>query len=115
MALVRLHIEDGNHKGALKQMERALDTPKLSDPHDGSGEVWELAGRVFFTWWQEQWQRKYLDRAWGCYQKMAQRVHIPPPEALINLARCYEAYGAYEGGSARARRPDRAAQGLGRV
>ena len=97
MALARLHIEDKNPKGAMKQMERVLKTPKLCDDHGDGPEVWELTGDAYFLWYKEEWKRKDLDIAWRAYQKMAQRMHVPKPHALMNLAKCYEAYGSYDG------------------
>jgi len=97
MALARLHLEDGNPKGAMKQMERVQKTPKLCDDHRDTAAVWELTGDAYFAWYQEEWKRKDLDVAWRAYQKMAQRMHVPKPHALLNLAKCYEAYGSYDG------------------
>jgi tetratricopeptide (TPR) repeat protein len=97
MALARLHLEDDNPKGAMKQMERVVKTPKLCDDHGDGYDVWELVGDAYFAYYHKEWKRKDLDVAWRAYQKMAQRMHVPKPQALMNLAKCYEAYGAYEG------------------
>ena len=97
MELARLHLKDGNPRGAMKQMERVQKTPKLCDAHADDADVWELTGDAYFAMYQEEWTRKYLDVAWRAYQKMAQKSVVPKPHALMNLAMCYEAYGSYEG------------------
>jgi hypothetical protein len=97
MVLARLHLEDNNAKGAMKQMERVQKTPKLMDDHGDGWEVWELVGDAYFAWYHEEWKKKDLHVAWKAYQKMAQRMHVPKPHALMNLAKCYEYYGSYEG------------------